>query len=362
MKINAKKLLECLNDVKKAVKKTPIQPVLANVLIEAHQKGMGSLTGSDLETTVVRRFEFEAGSAGQGERFLVNGAMLKKILERNTIAEDDEIDVFEDGRSLAIATPYSIYTLPRLDPATYPDVHHKFKDGATASISPSLLKAFADAKPKKSDPARPLDNSIIFTKDLVYSTDGHHLFRLETECSIDEALSVEGALVMADLMTTDRLDFAFNNFCYRSDELEAFVRANEKDGLPTPESMDKIFVMEGTPVFEACKTMVEVDRQEFIGALQRVNVVIEAGMVMDVVTDGTATLTSSPVEICEAREQMAVSVEGTALKIGFNPDLLIKGLAVMPDEMVQIRMNHPANPICFRSGPLSFALMPMKLN
>jgi DNA polymerase-3 subunit beta len=115
-----------------------------------------------------------------------------------------------------------------------------------------------------------------------------------------------------------------------------------------------------------CKNLLVVNRDLLAHACRRVAVLANEktnGVELEV-TPGQLTITTQNPDMGEAREELAIQLEGEGTKIGFNARYLLDLLGVMATDDIHIEMNDGKSPTLFSEGEGSdyrCVLMPMRL-
>ena len=335
--------------VARAVRKQNAMPILSNFLVRPI-RGAVEVIGSDLETTVIATIPVEGNGC---PTFVVDADLLTNILAQNIMRGDDNNMMIDTtDRTVSIQTHFSMYKVPILfDAAQYPEmVTRKKHTPQSATIPPQLLKVFAKNIERRADNA--LMSCLHFQPGRVFATDGYKAFELKTECNITGALPVDGAKILGSLMVKGQpqIEYAFNHFFYKLDNIEVFVRAKEDVKLPSKTS----------DIFQSDRAVeVEIDRQDMIGALRRMAVVCDA-TTLTISAEGSAEFTARDASRGEALESFTVDALEAPLSISVNPLFLIGALSVFDSDYIKLRIGEPTDAITATDNNISMAVMPTR--
>ena len=177
MKTNSKLLVDALSVVNGAINNTATLPILQNVLFQLKGNEL-TLTGSDLETTLVVSIEVESD---EEQEFCTDGKKLVEFL-KSVGNEYIELNV---GNVLEITTNAGVYELPIEHANDYPNA--PTIQGETINISGDVLKeGFAKTSGfTGTDDLRPIMTGVYIHDNVFVSTDAHVLSKFTTSTHIN---------------------------------------------------------------------------------------------------------------------------------------------------------------------------------
>ena len=177
MKTNSKLLVDALSVVNGAINNTATLPILQNVLFQLKGNEL-TLTGSDLETTLVVNIEVESD---EEKDFCTDGKKLVEFLKSvgNEYIELNVTNVLE------ITTNNGKYELPIEHANDYPNA--PTIQGETINISGDVLKeGFAKTSGfTGTDDLRPIMTGVYLHDNVFVSTDAHVLSKFTTSTHIN---------------------------------------------------------------------------------------------------------------------------------------------------------------------------------
>lgn len=113
------------------------------------------------------------------------------------------------------------------------------------------------------------------------------------------------------------------------------------------------------------KERVPLNREEFVGALRRAEIMTseKANSVRLTFGKNTLAITANSPDVGEARETMAVNYKGKEMAIAFNPRYLIEALNSLAEDEVYFELIDELSPGVLKiNGPFLYVVMPMRLS
>lgn len=133
IRIDQKELADAARRAHRRLPTTPLNPVLAGLLIEAPEDGPVALSGFDLETATRATLDADVLEAGST---LVSGRLLADVA---AALPAGPVDVVADERELTLTAPGTTFTLPTMDRHDYPAL--PTPPGATGAVDGDLFAA-----------------------------------------------------------------------------------------------------------------------------------------------------------------------------------------------------------------------------
>ena len=114
----------------------------------------------------------------------------------------------------------------------------------------------------------------------------------------------------------------------------------------------------------ACEKTIDVDRQQLVTAIERVNVMSsEVHSTKLRFADNLLVVSSAASDIGEAKDEVPIKFEGEEIEIMFNPSFLLEALKAIDDDEVKICLNNGHSPAIIKcSVPFIYVLMPLRVN
>lgn len=347
LKIAVSELSKALHRVQGVVEKKTTMPILANVLIEARDKGVLRVSATNLEiglTGVYPAEVLEPGSitlAGKAlydiVRSLPEGSVTLKRAANNWV----EITSGKISYKVVGMAAEGFPALPRFE-----DVEFFPIDGRTFKqmIDKTLYSVSTDetrynltgvyCEPIKEGPGLRM-----------VSTDGHRLSVIERPMSKAPAMK-KGVIIprkgVAELRRLldegeggGRLGFVENSAVFEREGLTLTMQLLEGQFPDYQQVIPSSFTRKAT-----------VSRQRLADALKRTSLLSPdkaQGVRLDL-TPGVLALSANNPDLGEAREEVEVDYDGEGLKIGFNFKYLMDVLSVLDDERVELQLTDPLSP------------------
>lgn len=360
-------LAEALSLVEKAVPGRPSHPVLATILVNAHDNEV-ELTAFDLSMGIRTSFPCQVDEPGS---YCLHAAMLSGIV--NKLPDGSiNIAVEETTANLTSSTggEYSMGVLPADEFPQIPTPHGDPITIPTSVFQDSVKRTlFACSSDETKHVLLGVDFK--FTRDLVVAaaTDGHRLSVSSFEGATEEPFEV---IIPAPALK----------------ELEKGLRGDSVDVYYSQEQM--IFqwgrstlstrLIDGNyPNYEGLipkefGTTLTVNRKELITAIDRVNVVLKFqessptsvfGVIVIKFEGDKLTIRADNRSAGKARESVPCEmVKGEGLEVGFSVKYLMEGLKAIPSDIVEIRLNTPTTPVILSpvgEAQMTYLIMPVQI-
>ena len=341
---------------------------LASILCVADEKGV-TLNSTDLKTTIRVKADgvtvLEPGTAILPLK--VVGELFKKIpASPFTVEVKDEKGTIKAGRSRYSFTTYLVSDFPDLPSPRAAEEFTKISAGELARV----LEEGSIAGAPNEDFPKYLCGGLLQINDgelRVVATDGRRLSLSKTV--------VQGGGTQRDVL------LPLTSLAEYQKILLSFPPEQEvevlQDGAVTYFNMPGVEysvrrIDSSFPNYErilgsTSTTQMQVGRQEFLLALDRINVVVRdsSRVVMLTLSPGAEMgLSGRAPEIGEANEDVDASVNGEPLKVAFNVGYLIDGLKAFRGNEVTLAFNGPEGQMTItKPGGTDFTymLMPIKI-
>ena len=365
MKLTATRedLLAPLQSVIGVVERRQTMPVLANVLLAAHDNHL-NVTGTDLEVELVAT---STASVQQPGDITVPGRKLLDIFR--SLPEKTSVTLSTDGERVSVRAGRSRFTLSSLPAAEFPVVE-EINAQHTLAVAQGEFRRLIDKThfSMAQQDVRYYLNGLLLETDgkalRAVATDGHRLAICEMEL-VDKARSThqvivprKGVLELQRILGTEgEIELAVGT---------NHVRAKIGDIRFTSKLIDGRFPEYSRVIPASPPRRVEADRETLRQALQRTAILSNEkyrGIRLTARPD-LLTLQAHNPEQEEAEDQVEVSYKGEEVEIGFNVNYLLDALGAIEGDRVEIGLTD-SNSSCLINAPgtthTRYVVMPMRL-
>ena len=365
MKLTATRedLLAPLQSVIGVVERRQTMPVLANVLLAAHDNHL-NVTGTDLEVELVAT---STASVQQPGDITVPGRKLLDIFR--SLPEKANVTLSTDGERVSVRAGRSRFTLSSLPAAEFPVVE-EINAQHTLTVAQGEFRRLIDKThfSMAQQDVRYYLNGLLLETDgkalRAVATDGHRLAICEMELA-GKARSThqvivprKGVLELQRILGTEgEIELAVGT---------NHVRAKIGDIRFTSKLIDGRFPEYSRVIPASPPRRVEADRETLRQALQRTAILSNEkyrGIRLTARPD-LLTLQAHNPEQEEAEDQVEVSYKGEEVEIGFNVNYLLDALGAIEGDKVEIGLTD-SNSSCLINAPgtthTRYVVMPMRL-
>jgi len=363
--ISREALIKPLQLVTGVVERRQTLPVLSNVLLVL-QKGVLSLTGTDLEVELVGRVGTD-GKSSDGEVTVP----ARKLMDICKSLPDDAVLKFETDDSKAILrcgrSRFSLSTLPAADFPSVEETAGTFEFTIPQQTLRSMLESTSFAMAQQD--VRYYLNGLLFEVSADYlrvvATDGHrlalHTERVKIPVTARSQVIVprKGILELARLLSdgeedvklvigTNHVRAITKNFTFTSKLVDG--KFPDYDRV-LPKGGDKVLTAVRNDLRQALNRTAILSNEKF------------RGIRLMLTNDELKILANNP-EQEEAEEIINVEYKGAALEIGFNVSYLVDVLSVLTGETVQMILSDSNSSVLIQpmqNSPSLYVVMPMRL-
>lgn len=363
-------LLKALGPIQSVVERRGTIPILANVKLDATNKGL-SLTATDMDIAIVGEVKAEVEQTGSTT---VPAHMFYEIVRKLPDGSNIQLSKAEDGQKLTLTSGQSRFSLSTLPIDDFPvmaegDLASKF------SITSSECKALIE----KTRFAISTEESRYYLNGIylhaadnqgarvlrAVATDGHRLARMEVGLP-EGAENMPGVIVPRKTINElyklveeagDTIEISL------SDTKIRFVCGN---AVLVSKLIDGSFPDYERVIPTANDKVMEMDGKAFAQAVDRVSVVSseKSRGIKLAMAPNKLTLTSSASDQGMATEELSVSYGADGMEIGFNARYLLDMMERVEGETVQFVFADQASPTLVRDpadvGAL-YVIMPMRV-
>jgi DNA polymerase-3 subunit beta len=338
--ISREKLQEGLAAVSASIPAKTTLPVLANILVEATERGI-RLSGTDLDIAVSTEVTADVETPGAvtiPARKLTEIARELPPAPVKIGAAGEQRITIECGRSR-----FKLLGIPRDEFPTFPTVAF---DGSWRVKSGELQNlihhtAFAVS----TEESRPILNGVLWELRPDYmrmvATNGHRLAKMDLPISPPATSS-------SDLIVPPKALDQIRRLFPADEELE-IARGENHLGFRSPFTAVYTRIIEGPypnydPVIPRDNDRIAIaDKQALIGALRRMSIVAsdQTHRIRLSFNTGMVKFSVQTPDLGEAQDELAVRYTGDQLDIGFNASYLLEILRYIPTDEVKLTFKAP---------------------
>ena len=365
MKLTASRddLLAPLQSVIGVVERRQTMPILANVLLSAHDNRL-SVTGTDLEVELVATANM---TVQQNGAITVPGRKLLDIFR--ALPEKTNVTLATEGERLTLRGGRSRFTLSSLAAAEFPVVD-EINAQQTLTIAQGEFRRLIDKTHfamAQQDVRYYLNGMLLETEGTALraiATDGHRLALCEAQLEHRVKSAQQVILPRKAVLELQRILGAEGNI-----ELAIgtnHVRAQIGEIRFTSKLIDGRFPEYGRVIPAAPTKIIDAGRENLRQALQRTAILSNEkyrGVRVSVKPDLMMIQAHNP-EQEEAEDEVEVNYKGDEVEIGFNVNYLLDALSAIDTDRVEIGLTD-ANSSCLIRAPgttnTKYVVMPMRL-
>jgi DNA polymerase III subunit beta len=338
--ISREKLQEGLAAVSASIPAKTTLPVLANILVEATDRGI-RLSGTDLDIAVSTEVAADVENPGAvtiPARKLTEIARELPPAPVKIAAAGEQRITIHCGRS-----QFKLLGIPRDEFPTFPAVAF---GGSWRVRSGDLQELIAHtAFAVSTEESRPILNGVLWVlRDdfmRMVATNGHRLAKMELPLAA-------GAASSSDLIVPPKALEQIRRLFPADEELE-IARGENHLGFRSPFTSVYTRIIEGPyPPYEGVipkdnDKIAVVDKVALIGALRRMSIVAsdQTHRIRLSLNAGMLRFSVQTPDLGEAQDELAVRYTGDPLDIGFNAAYLLEILRFMPTDEVKLTFKAP---------------------
>ncbi len=358
-------LLKAIQVVVNVVGPRTTLPVLNNMLLKA-EKNTVSFTTTNMDLTISCKLETKVEKTG------VTTIPAKRMFGIVRELPEQDVDlVVDDKHRCLITCGNSFFALNGQSDEEFPIPTGGAK-GVVFRMDQKLLKEMLGrtSYAASSDEARPILNGVLMSfkgsKLTVVATDGRRLALAEHELEFPKEAERD---VPVPSRAVDEL------LRVLQDEGEVRITVHEKQVMFEFSEMTLWSkLLEGTyPNYRqvipgACENRAVLEREAFYAALRRVALVSGDGGIEEPLstkltfTKNKLVISSSKVDVGEARETLAVKYGGRDMTTAFNPRFLIDPLKVLTSDEVYLELTDETSPAVLKADvPFLYVIMPIRV-
>ncbi len=347
----------------RAVASRPVQPVLANILVEALEDRV-RLTGYDLDLGIVTEFPAQVDQAGS---LLLPARLLGDIVSRLPNL-DINLKAQEDGQA-TLECGAAAYQIRGMNAEEYPPLPELPEEqslllGVKEFLEGIGLTLFAAATDESKQiltgvHLKTLGESLEFA-----TTDGHRLALMSTV--LPEGVNLDLTIPGRALRELERILAASpaEGFLAKFDRTQILFTVG--DQTLTSRIIEGQYPNYGPLFPKKFIRHVTVDRKELISVLERIAVLASQknNIVRMELTEDSMTLAVDAPDVGSGREQVNIQLTGDALTIAFNVKYLMDPLKALSALEIQLNLNGPVDPVVLKpvdGSACQYLIMPVHL-
>ena len=363
-------LLKSLAHVQSVVERRNTIPILANVLIQAHDERI-ALTATDMDLDIVERAPANVGASGATT---APAHTLYDIVRKLPEGAEIELDGGGDKERLTVRAGRSTFTLPALPTADFPAIsgdalNHSF------TLAASKLKSLIDRTrfAISTEETRYYLNGIYLhaaqSNEVsvlrAVATDGHRLARVEMALP-DGASGMPGVILPRKTVGELRKLIDETESAVGVSLSDTRVRFSFDDVVLSSKLIDGTFPDYERVIPHANDKVLEVDTKTFAEAVDRVATISteKSRAVKLSLNNGTLVLSATSPEAGSATEELEVNYKASPIEIGFNSRYLLDITQQIEGDGAQFMMADSASPTVVRDladQTALYVLMPMRV-
>jgi DNA polymerase-3 subunit beta len=363
-------LLKSLAHVQSVVERRNTIPILANVLIQAHDERI-ALTATDMDLDIVERAPANVGASGATT---APAHTLYDIVRKLPEGAEIELDGGGDKERLTVRAGRSTFTLPALPTADFPAIsgdalNHSF------TLAAAELKSLIDRTrfAISTEETRYYLNGIYLhaaqSNEVsvlrAVATDGHRLARVEMALP-DGASGMPGVILPRKTVAELRKLIEETESPVGVSLSDTRVRFSFDDVVLSSKLIDGTFPDYERVIPQGNDKVLEVDCKSFAEAVDRVATISteKSRAVKLSLNNGTLVLSATSPEAGSATEELEVNYKASPIEIGFNSRYLLDITQQIEGDGAQFMMADSASPTVVRDladQTALYVLMPMRV-
>ncbi len=361
-KCSKKDLVDAVNVVQKAIAAKSTNPLLEGIFMEAKGSTV-TLRGTEIDVSIETLFLTEVIEEG---KIVVDSRMFGDIVRK---LPNNQITLeTKENNTIKISAEKSVLNLLYMDPSDFP-AFPEVGDSNTLRLPQSELKAmvknvlFSVAQ----DDTRPILMGVLFEisadKLNLVALDGYRMAMVSQDIETGEEFSrvVSGRTLRDVLSILDEsekdisVSFTENHALFEVDSIRIISRLLQGE-----------YLKYGNMIPDYNKLSVEIDRGEFLEAVDRANVMANEGssnLIKLNFEDGNIVITSNS-KLGKLREEVYCSMVGEPLEIAFNAKYIMDILKAIDEEKIMMEMTSNISPCVIRpmdGGRSLYLVLPVRI-
>lgn len=340
--VSSSALLKQLSSINGVITTNPVVPILENFLFEI-DKGLLTVTASDLQTSMITEMEVESKEGGS---IAVPAKILLDTL-KNLPEQPVTFSIDEGTYSIEISSDNGHYKLAGENATDFPKVPTVSADFSVELSTEILSRAINNTIfATSNDELRPAMTGVYMnltdTNTTFVGTDGHKLIRyrrvdVATENGNSIIVPRKGLNLLKNTLpaenTSVTLDFNVSNAFFRFGNIKMICRLID-ERYPDYENV----IPTDNPI------KMSIDRLEMLSSLKRIAIYANktTHQVRLKITGSELLISAEDLDFSnEANERLACEHEGEDIEIGFNAKFIIEMLTNLESKQIEFHLSAP---------------------
>lgn len=361
--VNQREMIYALNILTRAISTKTTMEILKGIFIEAKANHLTMKT-NDLSMSII--IEIPALVEEEGVT-VIESNLFNDIIRK---LPDDAITIEKKTDHISLICSQSQYKLMMMDDETFPQIQEQ-TDGVEVVVNQSVFSnmiKMTNFAVSRDETRAILTGSLLEVKNNVMkmvSIDGYNIAikKVVLQDAPDASVIVPGRtlneiqkIIGYNVDDEIILTIGTNYITFQFDNVKIISKVLEGEYIKYEQVIESDFGIE-----------IDVDNREFYEAIDRAALMANQSRSYIVIfdfEDDKVTITSQS-EMGQAKEEVEITNSGKNIRIGFNPNYLMKALRVIEDEELIMRMTSPVRP-CFiqpkNNDSYEYYLVPIRIN
>lgn len=361
--VNQREMIYALNILTRAISNKTTMEILKGIFIEAKGHHLTMKT-NDLSMSIV--IEIPALIEAEGVT-VIESNLFNDIIRK---LPDDAITIEKRDDHIQLICAHSQYKLIMMDDETFPQIQEQ-TSGAEININQSVFSnmiKMTNFAVSRDETRAILTGSLLEVKNNVMklvSIDGYNIAikKVALNSAPDASVIVPGKtlneiqkIIGYNVDDEIKLTVGNNYIVFEFDNVKIISKVLEGEYIKYEQVIESDFGIE-----------IEVDNREFYDAIDRAALMANQSRTYIVIFEfeKDRVIITSQSEMGQAKEEVEIKNHGKNIRIGFNPNYLMKALRVIEDEELVMRMTSPVRP-CFiqpkDNDAYEYYLVPIRIN
>ena len=340
-------LAEAVAWVVRGLSSRPPVPVLAGVMVQAHEEGSLTLSAFDYEISATVNVSAEVHEAGTT---LVLGKLLADIARS---LPDKPVDVAAEGSKVSLTCGSSRFSLIQMPVEDYPSLPSPAESSGTiagdvftqAVAQVAIAADRGDTLPILTGVRVEIDGD----KVTMLATDRYRLAMREFTWTPADQQAAHVALIPArtlsetakSLGASGGIEVAMGS----ADGAQGLIGFEAGSRRSTTRLLDGEYPKVTSIFPSSVDTVAVIDTHSLIEAVRRVALVAERNTPVRLrLTDGQVAIEAGTGEDAQGSEAIEASLTGPEVEIAFNPQFLIDGVAALGTAYTRMAFTQPSRP------------------
>lgn len=363
IKTSNSELMKTLSNIGKVISSKPIEQILSNVLIRIDEKI--NFIGTNLEQGIECVLEGEINDLSDGVREVVLPfTILRDIVSKLDMNDTTEIEL--SSKKGVIKQKNASYSLNCFNPEAFailPKIEEKLSFSLNLSFLRFLIENTIFAASKKEESRKEFKGVLIDSKDgfiNFVATDSTALALNKKQAELPE---------MSFIIPWRALDIFSKIDTGKDDNVKVISDGNSMKFMLSNLTLISLLINGKFPAYETVipesfEYSAEVNKDDFLKSLKRVNILASKGneRINLTFSNGFVEIESASMEVGEGKEKVQCNAN-TEISIQFYSEKLINGIEHVPSQTVLFGINGPLHPVLIKgqdNDSYVYVIMPQK--